>query len=173
MNSISGSVHERRSKPRTRAQAWTALLFALTLLCACSSSRKSTDDLAVAKMSRDQIVATSYLPLNADKPGTPVDAQLYLVPGKYTIVEYFSPYDQTCANLEPRLLRLTQTRNDMAVRTVNINRPEVRQVDWQSPIVQYAGVQSLPFIQIYDTRQCLRAKGRPAFEQVSQWVQYL
>ena len=60
------------------------------------------------------------------------------------------------------------------MRTVNVNRPEVQDgIDWQSPILDGAGIQKLPYFQIYDPARSLRAQARPAFEQVSQWVQSL
>jgi len=151
--------------------AWPVCIFTLTLLFGCSSHEG--DELAVAKMPKSQMQATSFLPLNDDKPGTPVDVQRYTVPGKYTIVEYFSPYDGPSANLAQQLARLCQVRRDLAVRIVNINRPEVQQVDWESPVIQYARIQKLPFVQIYDPGQSLRAQGRPAYQQVIEWVRAL
>lgn len=150
------------------------LLLALCVVSSCVVSCSSPEpgyDLAVAKMDRNEMLTTNYLPLNADKPGTPVDPVLYTVPGKFTLVEYFSPYDQDCANLEPLLIQLAQNRTDIAVRTINVNRPEIQSVDYDSPIMQNMQIQKLPYFQIYDTRQSLRAQARPAYEQVIQWVQ--
>jgi len=65
---------------------------------------------------------------------------------------------------------LVQTRSDLAVRTVNINRPETQEVDWESPVIQELEIQTLPHLLIYDPAGRLRAQGRPAFEQVKQWV---
>jgi hypothetical protein len=146
-----------------------ALLLTFSFLTACSTEH--TDDLAVEKLPLEQQQATNFLPLNPDKPGTPVDVQRYLVPNKYTIVAYLSPYDDTSVSIEPKLIQLTQARNDIALRTVNINRPEVQGIDWQSPIIQAAEIQTLPFFQIYDPAESLRAQGRPASEQINQWIQ--
>lgn len=168
-------VHRRISgmNPSFRDKAWLSVLaFTLAILTACSP-QQVVDDLAVAKMPISEMQATNYLPLNADKPGKFVNVQNYLVPGKYTIVHYFSPYDGVSSNLEPRLVQLTQIRTDIAVRTVNINRPEVQGIDWQSPVLENARIQKLPYFQIYDPAQSLRAQARPAYEQVSQWVQSL
>lgn len=156
---------------RKSSQVLLALLIAGVCLASCSQPQEQGYDLAVAKMDRQEMLSTNYLALNADKPGTPVDPVLYTVPGKFTIVEYFSPYDQDCVNLAPLLLQLSQTRTDIAIRTINVNRPEVQAVDVDSPIMQYMQIQKLPYFQIYDTRQSLRAQARPAYEQVLQWVQ--
>ncbi len=149
----------------------SVLLCTMILLTGCSPKQDDADDLAVSKMPADQLQATNFLPLNADKPGTPVDVRRYLVPGKYTLVEFFSPYDGPSMSLEPQLMQLSQNNRNVSVRTVNINRPGVQGIDWQSPIVQEAQIQALPYFVIYDPRQALRAKGRPAYEQVRQWVQ--
>jgi thiol-disulfide isomerase/thioredoxin len=153
-----------------KALTFPLLLLAVASLAACSN-RGVGSDLAVAKIPVAQLQATNYLPLNDDKPGTPLDVRNYLVPGKYTIVFFFSRYDPTCQNLEPQLAQLAQTQPNLAVRTVNINRPEVQAVDWQSPVVQQMEIRSLPYIQIYEPSLALRAQGRPAYTQVCQWVQ--
>jgi hypothetical protein len=148
----------------------TTALFLTLALTACSSQH--VDDLAVGKMSLSEIQAAGFLPLNADKPGTPVDVQRYLVPGKYTIVAYLSPYSNDCVNVAQGLAQLPQVRPDLAVRTIDINRPGLQDIDWQSPIIAMERIGSLPYIRIYDPRQTLRAQGRPAFEQVAQWINY-
>src|SRR5262249_32471435 len=142
----------------------------MVMLALAGCSSRQGEGLAVEKLSDREIQTTPFLPLNADKPGTPVDVQRYLVPGKYTIVAYFSPYWESYISLGAKLARLVQIRNDVAVRTVNINRPGVQGVDWQSPILQEERIQQLPYFRIFDPTQRLRAQGRPAYEQVLQWV---
>lgn len=129
------------------------------------------DDLAVATMPIAEVQAADFLMLNEDKPGTPATVERYFVPGKYNIVGYFSAYDDTCVELEKALLQLTQTRKDIAVRIVDINRPGVESIDWQSPVAEEMRLQTLPHFQIFDPSGKLRAQGRPALEQVRAWVQ--
>lgn len=145
-------------------------MIALISLPLTSCSKEESNGLAVSKMSEIEIQQTDFLPLNQDMPGTPVDAQRYLVPGKFTIVAYLSPYDETCVNLEPQLIRLIESRDDIAVRTVNINRPEVEAIDWNSPIMKEELITKLPYFRIYDKRFNLRAQARPAYEGVMQWI---
>jgi len=172
MNLISTPLRSARPNGDWKCSQTLAMLMVISIvLASCSESQAPGYDLAVAKMDRQEMLSTNYLPLNADKPGTPVDPVLYTVPGKFTLVEYFSPYDQDCVNLEPLLMQLAQSRTDLAIRTINVNRPEVQSVDVDSPIMQYMQIQKLPYFQIYDTRQNLRAQARPAYEQVMQWVQ--
>jgi len=165
MKSINGMSPSFR-----RAACLSMILFASTLLAACSPKPQQVDDLAVAKLPIEQMHATNFLPLNADKPGTPVDVQRYLVPGKYTLVGYLSRHDGPSVRLEPRLVKLAQVRNDLAVRIVYVDRPGMQSIDWQSPVIQGMGLLTLPYFQIYDQSRNLRAKARPAYEQVTQWV---
>ena len=146
----------------------STLLCAMVLLTACAKDPAS--DLAVSKMTEEQRQAAPFLALNDDKPGTPVKVQPYTARGKYTIVEYYSPYSPESAYFQPRLLNLAQSSNQLAVRTININRPEVQQVDWQSPVLQDHEIRSLPYFVIFDPQQNLRAHGRPAYTQVMQWI---
>ncbi|MBY0552389.1 MAG: hypothetical protein K2W95_34230 [Candidatus Obscuribacterales bacterium] len=144
------------------------LLMVLTLT-GCSNDLQ-VEDLAVAKMPVSEMQATNYLPLNADKPGSFVTVQNYLVPGKYTLVQFFSPYDGVSPLIEQQLIQLSQSRQDLAIRTVNVNRPDVQGIDWQSPALQMARVSKLPFYMIFDPARNLRAQSRPAEEQVKQWL---
>lgn len=145
--------------------------FSLVVLASCGQQQGVPDDVAVANMPIEQMQATNFLPLNDDKPGTFVTVQRYLVPGKYTVVAFYSPYDGVSNTVLPRLAQLTQMRNDIAVRTINVNRAGVQGIDWQSPNLQDTGIQKLPYFQIYEPSQALRAQARPAYEQVMQWVQ--
>ncbi len=157
-----------------KAACLSVSFFALILLSSCSNDpRDEVDDVAVAKMPREQIQATSFLPLNEDKPGTPVRVERYLAPGKYNIVMYYSPLDELSMSYAQRLMQLPQVNRDVAVRTVNINRPEATVVDLDSQISVDMQLQTLPYFVIYDPRQNLRAKGRPAFEQVNQFIRQL
>lgn len=153
---------------RFLTKVFGSLLVVLNLT-GCSNDLQ-VEDLAVAKMPVSEMQSTLYLPLNADKPGSFVNVQNYLVPGKYTLVQFFSPYDGVSPLIEQQLVQLSQSRQDLAIRTVNVNRPDVEGIDWQSPALQMARVTKLPFYMIYDPARNLRAQSRPAEEQVKQWL---
>jgi hypothetical protein len=149
-------------------------LFGLLVLSACSNDPNDViDDLEVAKMPKEQVQATSFLPLNEDNPGEPLHLTRYLARGKYNIVMYYSPYDELHATFAARLKQLTQVRQDIAVRTVNINRAEIQGVDWESQLVLDMQLKTLPYFVVYDPRLNMRAKGRTALDQVNQYVQVL
>ncbi len=143
---------------------------ALAMLTGCYPHPDAPDQVAVASMPVEERQAINFLALNDDKPGAFVTVQRYLVPGKYTIIHFYSPYDGESAGILPQLAQLAQTRSDIAVRTVNVNRPEIQGVDIESPALEGTEVQKLPYFQIYDPQQRLRAQARPAYEQISQWI---
>jgi hypothetical protein len=141
------------------------------LIAAGCGARQREDELAVDKLPLSQVQSAPFVALNDDKPGTPVDLRRYLAPGKYTIVEYYSPFSNDSVMLEHSLHQLvTAQQTGFAVRAINVNRPGVQGIDWQSPIVQEQGITTLPYFQIYDPHQGLRAHGRPAYEQVLQML---
>jgi len=128
-------------------------------------------DLAVAKLPKDEVRQMKYLALNDDMPGTEVDYQEYLVPGKHTVIYFFSPYDEMTPRIGQALTQLPNLNDNVVVRTVNINRPEIQGIDWDGPIVYAEQISALPYVQIFDPHQKLRAHGRPAFELLQQWLQ--
>ena len=157
-----------------KAARLSVTLCTLMLLSACSNDPNDViDDLDVAKMPKEQVQAASFLPLNADKPGENLHVTRYLAKGKYNIVMYYSPYDGLSPSFEAKLKQLLQVRQDIAVRTININRPEIQGVDWESQLALDLQLKNLPYFVIYDPRLIMRAKGRTAFEQVNQFVQVL
>ena len=56
---------------------------------------------------------------------------------------------------------------------VDINRPEVHKIDWQSPVAQQYGLQSIPFFKIVGPNGQLIAEGKPARDQVDAWIAQL
>lgn len=145
------------------------LLSVSVMALAGCSSREETRSLAVDKIPENELLSMGYLELNEDQPGECFNIGNYLVPGKYNVVFLYSPYDEQSMSIKQQLPLLAQARGDLAIRTVNVNRPDVHGVDWQSPIVQAEGLNSLPYIRIFDPSLSMRAHGRPAREQLMQW----
>ncbi|MGD9682754.1 MAG: hypothetical protein AB7W16_16310 [Candidatus Obscuribacterales bacterium] len=159
----------RRSKMRPGRLVVSLLALSVLALGGCSSGQE-TSSLAVDKIPDSEIQAMGYLELNEDQPGECFNIGNYLVPGKFNVVFLYSPYDQQSMNIKQQLPLLAQARGDLAIRTVNVNRPDVQGVDWQSPIAQAEGLNSLPYIRIFDPSLNMRAHGRPAREQLLQWL---
>ena len=74
---------------------------------------------------------------NAGRGGQTLELNKLPVKGKITVVDFFSQYCPPCMRLAPLLEQLAQKRSDLAIKKVNIQRPEVSgQIDWQSPLAQ-------------------------------------
>ena len=82
------------------------------------------------------------------------------VQGKITVVDFFSQYCPPCMRLAPLLEQLAQKRSDLAIKKVNIQRPEVSgKIDWQSPLAKQLGLHSIPHFMIFDQKGKLVVPG--------------
>ncbi|MFI5330674.1 MAG: TlpA family protein disulfide reductase [Desulfobaccales bacterium] len=109
---------------------------------------------------------------NAGNEGQTIDLSKLPVKGKITVVDVFSPFCPPCMKLSPLLEQLAQKRSDLAIKKVNIQRPEVSgKIDWQSPLAQQLGLQSIPHFMIFNAKGKLEAQGQEATKQVVGWLQ--
>jgi thiol-disulfide isomerase/thioredoxin len=81
--------------------------------------------------------------------GQQIDLADYLVPGKTTIFDFMSQYCGPCRAYSQPLATLHAKRDDIAVVKVDINRPDVKKIDWQSPVAQEFKLQSIPHFKVY------------------------
>ena len=102
--------------------------------------------------------------------GEKVDVTNYLVPGKITIVDFYSEYCPDCRLVAPKLEKLHRSRGDIAVVEVDINRPGVKRIDWHSPVAEQYQLHSIPHFQIYGPEGRLQDEGEAAQRQVDLWV---
>jgi thiol-disulfide isomerase/thioredoxin len=102
--------------------------------------------------------------------GQPVTLADYLVPGKTTIFDFYSEYCPPCRAISPRLVKLHQSRDDIAVVKVDINRPGVKGIDWKSPVARQYNLESIPHFKVFGPDGTLKAEGDPAYEMVSGWL---
>jgi thiol-disulfide isomerase/thioredoxin len=81
--------------------------------------------------------------------GKAIDLEEHLVPGKFTIVDYFADWCGPCKLLAADLERLLLARPDVAVRKVDL-------LDWSSAAAKQAkrdhGVEGIPYLRVYDPR---------------------
>lgn len=108
--------------------------------------------------------------VNAGNGGETLDLKPFLAKGKTTLFDFYSPFCGPCLQLAPLLEQLAQKRPDLAIRKVNINRPEVKGIDWRSPLVQQYNLHSVPHFAIYDRKGKLETEGQTAFNQVMGWL---
>jgi thiol-disulfide isomerase/thioredoxin len=103
--------------------------------------------------------------------GQEVNLADYLVPGKTTIVDFYSEFCPPCRAIAPRLEKLHTTRDDIAVVKVDINRPGVKGIDWKSPVARQYALNSIPHFKVFGPDGKLKAEGDAAYELVSGWLQ--
>jgi thiol-disulfide isomerase/thioredoxin len=76
--------------------------------------------------------------------GEKVDLEPHAVRGKYTVFDFYAAWCPPCRVLSPALERLAAARTDrLAIRKVDI-------VDWTMPVARQHGIESLPFLVLYD-----------------------
>jgi len=119
-----------------------------------------------------QLFAGAVQEANAGRGGQTMDLKALPVKGKTTLVDVFSPYCPPCERLAPLLEQLAKKRPDLAIKKVNIQRPEVSgKIDWQSPLAQQLGLRSIPHFMIFDQKGKLAVQGKEAMQQVIGWLQ--
>jgi thiol-disulfide isomerase/thioredoxin len=89
-----------------------------------------------------------------DKPlaisqGREVDLKDFLVTGKITVFDFTSEYCPPCRAYADPLLKLHERRADIAVVKVDINRPEIHKIDWDSPVAHQYQMHSIPHFKVY------------------------
>jgi thiol-disulfide isomerase/thioredoxin len=115
--------------------------------------------------------AGAVVDANAGHGGEPLEVKSLLAKGKTTLIDLYSPFCPPCVRLAPLLEQLAAKRSDLAIKKVNINRPEVKGIDWGSPLAQQYQIRQVPFFMIFNPKGKLLAQGRDATDQVVRWLQ--
>ena len=102
--------------------------------------------------------------------GSEVEIQDYVVPGKVTIFDFTSEGCPPCRAIAPHLHKLHAERSDIVVVEVDLNRPGVGGIDWDSPVAHQYGLQSIPAFKIYGTNGRLQAEGEAARDEVENLI---
>jgi thiol-disulfide isomerase/thioredoxin len=150
-----------------------AALSAMCLVCSFLLASCASRNLASPLPLKPGVsVDADYQDINADGAMSSVKPRDYLARGKYTIVEFYSPYCPPCMALKPKVHELAAARKDIAVRAININRAGVEGIDWDSPIIsENGGFRSVPYFRIYGPDNKLMADGEAAADQVLRALQ--
>ena len=98
--------------------------------------------------------------------GKEVNLSDYLVPGKTTVFDFYSKYCPPCRAISPKLEKLHETHDDIAVVKVDINRPDIKGIDWESPVARQFDLQSIPQFKVYGPDGKLKAEGDAASKLV-------
>lgn len=72
--------------------------------------------------------------------------------------------------IAPHLEALHGRREDIAVVAVDINRPDVKGIDWSSPVARQYELRSIPHFKVFDGEGRLIAEGDQAREMVVKWM---
>lgn len=102
--------------------------------------------------------------------GQKVDLTEHVVPGKTTIFDFTSNYCPPCRRIAPMLDALHERRDDIAVVAVDINRPQVKGIDWDSPVAKQYRIRSVPQFKIFGPDGKLQAEGDEASKLVMGWL---
>ncbi|MEW6282054.1 MAG: thioredoxin family protein [Candidatus Eremiobacterota bacterium] len=106
---------------------------------------------------------------NASSPGERLDLATCAVPGKLTLIEFFSDRCPPCREMARVLDYIAARRPDLAIRRLNIDRPGSGGIDWDSPLADQYGIDTVPCFKIYGTGGGLISQGDAAKDQVRQW----
>ena len=89
--------------------------------------------------------------------GEEVDLEPHAVRGKYTVFDFYAAWCPPCRVLSPALEHLATAQiNRLAIRKVDI-------VDWTMPVAAQHGIESLPFLVLYDPEGRRVAAGDQVF----------
>jgi len=102
--------------------------------------------------------------------GERVELAAHATAGRTTVFDFTSEYCGPCRQISPYLDKLHESRDDLAVVKVDINRPGQRGIDWGSPVARQFGLQSIPHMKVYSPEGALIAEGQPAWEMVVGWI---
>lgn len=91
--------------------------------------------------------------------GEPVNLRDYLVPGKYTLFDYYADWCPPCRELSPQLVELARRHPDLAVRKIDI-------VDWSHPVAAQQGVQGLPFLRLFGPDGAMIREGDGTYDDL-------
>ncbi len=102
--------------------------------------------------------------------GQKVELADFLVTGRITLFDFTSEYCPPCRAYADPLYQLHRARGDLAVVKVDINRPEIHRIDWQSPVAEQYALRSIPHFKIFGADGKLIAEGQPARRIVDSWI---
>lgn len=102
--------------------------------------------------------------------GERIEIADYLVPGQTVIVNFTSEFCPPCVAMAPHLTKLAEQRADILLVNVDINRPGVRGLDWQSPVAQQHGIRGVPYFKVFGPDGEIVADGAPARAMVLEWI---
>ena len=147
-----------------------ALALALTLFGSLAAGCKpQVQQPQVQTPVQTQASAKAAIPQRISQ-GEEVQIAEYIVEGKTTIFDFTSKFCPPCERMSPLLDKLHADRADVVVVKVDINRPDVRGIDWRSPVARQYELNSIPHFKIYGPDGKLQVEGDSAYEVVNKMI---
>jgi thiol-disulfide isomerase/thioredoxin len=147
-----------------------ALVLSLGVVTAsCAKQPAAEPAAAAAQPSAPAVNAKAPEPLHISH-GAEIKLADYVVPGKTTIFDFYSEYCPPCRALSPKLEKLHKDRADISVVKVDINRPGIHGIDWQSPVAHEFSLESIPHLTVYGPDGAVKADGDAAYDLVLGWI---
>ena len=107
-------------------------------------------------------------PIKIVSHGEPIDIEEHLVPGKTNIVDFCSKFCPPCMRLGEVMDPVVAASDDLFLLKVDINRPGVQGIDWDSPVAAQYKLRSIPYMRVYGPDGVLIAEGDKAREKVAE-----
>ncbi|RJR45989.1 MAG: thioredoxin [Deltaproteobacteria bacterium] len=114
---------------------------------------------------------TKVLDGNPGRGGETLDLKPLLSRDHATVVDFYSPYCPPCVQVAPLLDELAKRKPETVFVKLNINRPQVRGIDWKSPLTQQYRLKSVPYFMIFKPEGKLAAEGPEAQKIIIDWLQ--
>lgn len=108
---------------------------------------------------------------NPGQGGETLDLKSLLSQGRTTAIDFYSPYCQPCLKMAPVMEKLAARMPEIAFFKLNINRKQVRGIDWSSPLAQQYRLKSVPYFMIFNPKGKLVAEGPEAQKMIMNWLQ--
>lgn len=127
--------------------------------------------LAVTLMLATATHAGPHRVINESSRGQQIDIAKFVVKGKLNIFDFYSKFCPPCMRISPLLEQLAEKDANVVVNKIDINRPDVQGIDWDSPVVKQYGLQSVPHFIVYDAQGKKVAEGNDARKMVIEMLQ--
>lgn len=157
-------------KAGSRPWRWIAPLLAVAAVMAGCAKTNAPGGNEPAPIGPQAANATDGLTHNVITRGEEVNLEDHLEAGKITVFDFSSQFCGPCMMLAPKVAELDEKRDDLVVKTVDINRPGQQGIDWDSPVARQYGMTSIPAFVIYGPDGKKQAEGGEARAQVEQWI---
>jgi thioredoxin 1 len=108
---------------------------------------------------------------NPGRGGETLEIKSLLSRDRTTVIDFYSPYCYPCVQMAPMLEKLAARLPEVMFVRLNINRPEVKGIDWQSPLVRQYRIGSVPYFMIFNSQGKLVAESKAARQMLQGWLQ--